>query len=80
MVTGRSVAVTIRSRLAMARSNGMYSPSSKPCAAATDQLPVASAFAPPAATALALPASQTLNRMIGRPGTWRALNVLAFVT
>jgi hypothetical protein len=80
MVTGRSAAATMRSRLAMARSNGMCSPSSKPCAAATDQLPVAIAFAPLAATALALPASQALNRMIGCPGTCRSLNVVAFVT
>jgi hypothetical protein len=39
-----------------------------PCAAATDQLPVATARAPASATARALPASQTLNRISGSPG------------
>src|SRR5262245_5923974 len=55
----------------------MCSPSAKPLALATDQLPVAMAFAPAAATALALPASQTLNSTNGLPGTCSARNSLA---
>jgi hypothetical protein len=46
----------------------MRSPSAKPFALATDQLPVAIALAPLEAMALALPASQMLKRTNGLPG------------
>src|SRR3546814_8428660 len=51
------------------------SPSFIPCAAATEALPVAIAFAPARSAAIALPASQTLNRISGFPGTWSAVKV-----
>ena len=44
MVTGSATAPTMRAALAMARSKGSPSASPKPCASATDQLPVAIAF------------------------------------
>src|SRR5579863_4820819 len=77
-LTGSAVAATIRVRLSIASSSGICSPSLKPLAAATDQLPVASARAPAAATALALPGSQMLNSTNGRPGTCRARKAAAF--
>src|SRR5262249_31833520 len=46
-------------------------------AAATDQLPVASARAPAEATAFAVPASQMLNSTSGRPDTCSDRNVSA---
>src|SRR5262245_39215081 len=67
----------MRSRLAMASSSGSASPSEKPCAAATDQLPVATARAPAAATARALPASQALNSTSGSPATCSRRNASA---
>src|SRR5579859_804843 len=78
MLSGRSTAATMRFALSSARSNGSFSPSSKPFAAATDQLPVASAAAPPAAIAFALPASHTFNRTTGLPRTCSARKAWAF--
>src|SRR5215217_8049823 len=78
-VTGSAVARAIRARLSMARSIGTSSPSLKPLAAATDQLPVAIARAPDAATAFAVPGSQMLNSTKGRPGTWSARKSSAFL-
>src|ERR1051325_3778370 len=77
MVTGSAVARAMRARLSIARSSGSCSPAPKPLAAATDQLPVASADAPDAATAFAVPASQTLNSTRGRPGTCKDRKVSA---
>src|SRR4030088_3529031 len=67
----------MRARLSMARSSGPRSPSANPFAAATDQLPVASARAPAEATAFAVPASQILNSTSGRPDTCSDRNVSA---
>src|SRR5262245_9771741 len=67
----------MRARLSMARSSGTHSPSANPFAAATDQLPVASARAPSAATTFAVPASQILNSTSGRPDTCSDRNVSA---
>src|SRR3954471_9847011 len=58
-------------------SGSIASPSAKPWAAAIDQLPVARALAPALATAAALPASQTLNRIKGSPATCSARKVFA---
>src|SRR5882724_7303305 len=69
----------MRARLSMARSSGTRSPSANPFAAATDQLPVASARAPCEATTFALPASQILNSTSGRPDTCSDRNVSALV-
>src|SRR5256885_8403594 len=69
MVTGSSPAFTTRAALASAKSSGTSSPSPKPLAMATDALPVAIAFASDFATAMALPASQTLNNTTGSPAT-----------
>ncbi len=62
-----------------ANSTGMRSPSTNPWAAATDQLLVAIAFAPLMATALALPASQTLNSTSGAPLVCSARNASAVI-
>src|SRR5438105_4002939 len=67
----------MRARLSTARSSGTCSPSANPFAAATDQLPVASARAPAEATAFAVPASQILNSTSGRPDTCSDRNVSA---
>src|SRR5262245_42179697 len=67
----------MRARLSMARSSGTRSPSANPFAAATDQLPVASARAPCEATTFALPASQILNSTSGRPDTCSDRNTSA---
>src|SRR6185295_15512588 len=61
---------------------GSPSASVKPCAPATEALPVAIAFAPASATALALPASQALNRSKGSPATCsaaKAWNLLGMI-
>src|SRR5207247_2374185 len=72
------VTLTIRRRLSMTNDRGICSPSAKPFAAATLQLLVAIALCRPlAATALALPASQTLNRTSGFPGTCNMQNCSA---
>src|SRR5690242_5247702 len=78
MVTGWVTAATIRRRLSNANANGICSPSAKPLAAATDQLPVATAPAPASATARALPASQALNSTSGWPRTCKEWNSRAF--
>ena len=49
--TGRSTALTIRSRFSITNSSGIFSPSANPFAAATAQLPVATALAPTSASA-----------------------------
>src|SRR5690348_12297662 len=80
METGSAVLPAMRRKFSRARSSGIFSPSPYPCAAATDQLPVASAFAPAWATALALPGSQTLNRTNGLPETCSAAKARALLT
>ena len=62
----------------MAKVSEVCSPSEKPFALATDQLLVAMALAPLAATAFALPASQMLNRTSGFPGRCNVRNCSAF--
>ncbi len=75
MVTGRSTSATTRSALASASSSGSSPASEKPCAPATEALPVAIALAPASATALALPTSPALNRINGSPATCSAAKV-----
>lgn len=72
IVTGRCATLTIRRKLSIAKVSGTRSPSVNPFASATDQLLVATALAPPAATVFAMPASQTLKTTSGFPGTCSA--------
>jgi len=66
----------------MAKASGICWPSEKPFALATDQLLVAIALAPAAATALALPASQMLKRQerlsgnVQRPEVFRLTRLI----